>query len=145
MTIVRNGCQLAPDAWLLPPPKSRMHHDARKDFFFLLTLRYLVVYYKAFPHLLAEHSCHAHSATLQGWYNLAHINMHYALALLPATHIPTVPLHTQTRPPTHTNMPTHTHTHTHTHKHTHTQTELVPFAAFGSYFSDCFHKARICT
>ena len=82
--------------------------------------------------------------------------MHYALALLPATHLPTVSLHTKARP-RHTHTHTHglvqlagflfltlfsqiehvhecthlcarSHTHTHTHTHTLTQRGLVPLA-----------------
>ena len=80
--------------------------------------------------------------------------MHYALALLPATHLPTVSLHTQTRPRhthththglvqlaetlgsffshksymsmnVHTCVRAHTHTHTHTHTHKHTHTHTL--------------------
>ena len=54
--------------------------------------------------------------------------MHYALALLPATHLPTVSLHTQTRP-------RHTHTHT---------WACTTCRDFGSYFSHCFHKVYMC-
>ena len=56
--------------------------------------------------------------------------MHYALALLPATHLPTVSLHTHTHP---------------RHTHTHTETGLVPLAmTLGSYFPHCIHNACTC-
>ena len=97
--------------------------------------------------------------------------MHYALALLPATHLPTVSLHTQTRP-----RHTHTHTHTHmglvqlagflfltlfsqivhvhecthlcvracTYTHTHTDWACTTCSDIGSYFSHCLYKACMC-
>ena len=122
---------------------SRMHHDARKDFFPPTHSHHpsvpIVAYYKAFPHLLAElHSCHTHSATLQGCYNLAHIALR--TCIVTCHHLPTVLLHTQTRPH-----------HTHTPHTPHTQTELVPFAAVGflflTLFLQCVHVhecTRLC-
>ena len=98
--------------------------------------------------------------------------MHYALALLPATHLPTVSLHTRTN----TSTPhTHTHTHglvqlaetlgsyfshksymsmnvhtcvrarTHTHTHSLTQTGLVPLAVTLVLISHTVFTKYTCT
>ena len=67
--------------------------------------------------------------------------MHYALALLSATHLPTVPLHTHKHAhATHT----HAHAHTHTHTHTHKQSGLVPLAVTLGSYSYCFPKSYMC-
>ena len=70
--------------------------------------------------------------------------MHYALALLPAAHLPTVLLHTRSRP-CHTHTHTHhTHTHTHTHAHTHAHTHIHKHTDWActtcSDFGFLFHK-----
>ena len=129
------------------------HHDTHKDFIpYSLASSFdthpsFVVYYKAFPHVLAKlHSCHVHSATLQG-IAITQFSAHIAheSALRPcivtchtptyctfvhlyicthkhahATHIHTH-IHAYTHAPTHTCM----HLCTHTQKHTHTHTDYL--------------------
>ena len=88
--------------------------------------------------------------------------MHYALALLPATHLPTVSLHTQTRP-RHTHMGLYNlqgsyfahcfrksymsmnvHTCVRARTHTHTYWACTTCSDIGSCFSHCFHKVYMC-
>ena len=117
-----DGCQLVPDGC------STM---CVRNFFPNLLASPLGTYYKAFPHLHAElHSCHAHLATLQGCYNLAHIacttHLHCYLPHTCMSHPRPRPCHTHTYVSTCTHTHMHTHMHAHTHTNTHTQTELVP-------------------